>query len=331
MKDIEFLNPEYFYLLLLLIPAIVWYVLYHNKSQADFQISSLKTLSHAGRGFRNYLRHIPFILRMLVLTILVIVLARPQSTNRWSDESIEGIDIMLAMDISGSMLAMDFTPNRIEASKDVTTEFVSGRPNDRIGLVLFAGESFTQCPLTTDHAVLINLIQKVNVGVVENTSTAVGLGLANSVKRLKDSSAKSRVIILVTDGMNNAGSIDPYTAADIAKTFGVRIYTIGVGTRGMAPIPVQGMFGIVYQTQEVEIDEDMLTNIATMTGGKYFRATNNQALKDIYQQIDELEKTKIDVRQYSRKYEEYRMFGIWALFFLLTEILIRNTILRSIA
>jgi len=331
MKDIEFLHPEYLYLLLLLVPAIAWYVLYRNRTQADFQISTLKSLADAGKGFRNYLRHIPFILRMIVLALLVLVLARPQSTNRWNDESVEGIDIMLALDISGSMLAMDFTPNRIEASKDVATEFVSGRLNDRIGLVLFAGESFTQCPLTTDHAVLINLIQKVNVGVVENTATAVGLGLANSVQRLKDSSAESRVIILVTDGVNNAGSIDPYTAADIAKTFGIRIYTIGVGTRGMAPYPVQDMFGnLIYQSQEVEIDEDMLTSIASMTGGRYFRATNNEALEKIYQQIDTLEKTKIDVRQYSRKYEEFRMFGIWALVFLLAEILVRNLFLRSI-
>ncbi len=333
MSNIQFTNPEYFYLLLLLIPAIVWYVFYHNRYQPELQISTLTRFSDARNGFRYYLRHIPFVFRILTFAALILILARPQSTNRWNDELVEGIDIMLVLDISGSMLAADFSPNRIEASKDVAIEFVSGRPNDRIGLVLFGGESFTQCPLTTDHAVLINLLQKVKVGIVEDQSTAIGLGLANAIKRLKDSSAKSRVVILVTDGVNNAGSINPYTAADIARTFGIRLYTIGVGTRGMAPVPVRDPYSgsIYYQQAQVEIDEDMLTEIAAYTNGEYFRATNNQKLREIYAQIDQLEKTKIDVRQYSRKYEEFRIFGVWALLFLVLDIIVRNVFLRSIA
>ncbi|MBN2481644.1 MAG: VWA domain-containing protein [Bacteroidales bacterium] len=325
-----FAHPEYLYLLLLVIPAIVWYIIYHNRIQAEIQVSTLSQLVDAKNGMRYYLRHFPFILRMLACIALILVLARPQSTNRWNDESVEGIDIMLALDISGSMLAADFAPNRIEASKDVAIEFVSGRPNDRIGLVLFGGESFTQCPLTTDHAVLINLIQKVNVGIVEDQSTAIGLGLANAVKRLKESAARSRVLILVTDGENNAGSIDPYTAADIAKTFGVRLYTIGVGTRGMAPFPVQDRFGnIYYQQAKVEIDEEMLREIALFTNGEYFRATDKEKLRAIYDQINQLETTKTDVRQYSRKYEEFRIFGVWALLFVFVEVIIRNVFLRS--
>jgi Ca-activated chloride channel family protein len=244
---------------------------------------------------------------------------------------VEGIDIMLALDISGSMLAGDFSPNRIEASKDVASEFVAGRPNDRMGIVVFAGESFTQCPLTTDHAVLTNLLHEIKVGVIEDQSTAIGLGLANAVKRLKDSEAKSRIVILVTDGVNNAGSVDPLTAAEIAKTFGIRVYTIGVGTIGTAPYPAMDIFGnIVYQQMEVEIDEGMLKQISSMTNGSYFRATNNQKLKDIYKEIDLLEKSKIDVKQYSRKYEEYRMFAAAALLLLLLEISMRITVLRSI-
>jgi Ca-activated chloride channel family protein len=331
MSKFQFAYPEYLYLLLLLIPAIIWYIYQHNQGRADFQIPALAPFRLIKQGSRVYLRHIPFILRMMAIALLIIVLARPQSTNRWENETVEGIDIMLALDISGSMLAGDFSPNRIEASKDVATEFVSGRPNDRIGIVLFGGESFTQCPLTTDHAVLINLLREVKVGIIEDQSTAIGLGLANSVKRLKDSGAKSRVVILVTDGVNNAGSVDPLTAAEIAKTFGIRVYTIGVGSRGTAPYPVQDVFGnVYYQQMQVEIDEDMLKQIAGMTSGKYFRATSNQKLKEIYAEIDQLEKSKIDVKQYSRKYEEYRLFAFAALILVIMEILFKNTVLKTI-
>lgn len=331
MSDIEFLHPDYLYLLLLLIPAIAFYIYRHNRVQADFQVSALSTFEPISRGLRVYLRHVPMVIRMLIMALLVVILARPQSTNRWQNESIEGIDIMLVMDISGSMMAGDFTPNRIEASKEVATSFISGRSNDRIGIVLFGGESFTQCPLTTDHAVLVNLLQEVKVGIIQDQSTAIGLGLANAVKRLKDSNAKSRVVILVTDGVNNAGSVDPLTAAEIAQTFGIRVYTIGVGTRGMAPFPYQDAFGnIFYRQMEVEIDEGMLRQISEMTNGKYFRATNNQKLKEIYADIDQLEKTKIDVKQYSRKYEEYRTFAMTALILLVLEILLRNSIFRTV-
>ncbi len=331
MADIQFLHPEYFYLLLLMIPAVVWYVLYNKRYQSALQLPTVEPLLQAGGGIRYRLRHVPFVLKLAAFALLTAALARPQSTSRWKDESVEGIDIMLALDISGSMLARDFSPDRVGASKDVAIEFVSGRPYDRVGLVLFGGESFTQCPLTTDRAVLINLIQKVEVGMVTDQSTAIGLGLANAIQRLKESDARSRVIILVTDGENNAGSIDPLTAADIARTFGVRVYTIGVGTRGTAPYPVQDYFGnLHYQQMEVSIDEDMLRQIASLTDGRYFRATDNQKLKEIYAEIDQLEKSKVDVRQYSKKSEEYRMFALAALLVMITEVLLRHSMLRSL-
>jgi len=331
MGNLQFTHPDYLYLLLLIIPAVGWYIYRRNRIHADIRVSEIAPFRKISQGPRVFLRHVPFVLRMLVLALLIIVLARPQSTNRWENETVEGIDIMLTLDISGSMLAGDFTPNRIEASKDVATEFVSGRTNDRIGLVLFGGESFTQCPLTTDHAVLINLLHAVNVGIIDDQSTAIGLGLANGVKRLKDSNAKSKVVILVTDGVNNAGSVDPLTAAEIAKTFGIRVYTIGVGTRGTAPYPVRDAFGnIFYQQMKVEIDEDILKQISAMTNGEYFRATSNQKLKEIYGQIDQMEKTKIDVKQYSRKHEEFRIFAFLALALAVLEILLRNTVLKTI-
>jgi Ca-activated chloride channel homolog len=331
MPDLEFLHPHYFYLLLLLAPAFAWYIYRNNQLQADIQIPAISTFQGIKKSFRVYLRHVPVILRMLACALLIVILARPQSTNRWQNESVEGIDIMLALDISGSMLAGDFTPNRIEASKDVAASFISGRPDDRIGIVLFGGESFTQCPLTTDHQVLINLLQEVNVGIIENQSTAIGLGLSNAVKRLKDSEAKSRVVILVTDGVNNAGSVDPLTAAEIARTFGIRVYTIGVGTHGTAPYPFRDAFNnIIYRQMEVKIDEDILRKISEMTNGAYFRATNNLKLKQIYSEIDQLEKSIINVKHYSRKYEEFRIFAFAALVLLTLEILFRITVLRTI-
>lgn len=331
MYNIEFLHPRYFYLLLLIVPAVIWYLYRHNLVQADLKIPVVSHIEKIKKSNLVYFRHVPFVLRMLTFALLVAVLARPQSTNQWQDETIEGIDIMLALDISGSMLAGDFSPNRIEASKDVASEFVAGRPNDQMGIVLFGGESFTQCPLTTDHAVLLNLLNEVNVGVIEDQSTAIGLGLANAVKRLKDSNAKSRVVILVTDGVNNAGSVDPLTAAEIAKTFGIRVYTIGVGTIGTAPYPVRDIFGnTYYQQMDVEIDEGILKQISSMTNGAYFRATNNQKLKEIYREIDQLEKSKIDVRQFSKKYEEYRLFAFAAFVLLFLEILLKSTILKTI-
>jgi Ca-activated chloride channel family protein len=331
MDSIQFAHPGYFYLLLLIPAAVIWYIYRHNRVQGDLQIPQISPFSNMHRGPRVIFRHVPFILRMIIFALLILVLARPQSTNKWENETVEGIDIMFALDVSNSMLAGDFSPNRIEASKNVAKDFVLGRTNDRIGLVLFGGESFTQCPLTTDHAVLLNFLHDVKIGMIEDESTAIGLGLANAVKRLKDSNARSRIIILVTDGQNNSGSIDPLTAAEIARTFGIRVYTIGVGTHGTAPFPYRNVFGdLVYRQVKVDIDEPMLRQLAVMTKGDYFRATSNQKLKDIYAQIDKLEKTKIDVKKYARTHEEYRRFAIAALILVVLEILLRNTVLKTI-
>lgn len=231
-----FANAEYLLLLLLLIPYIIWYLRKYRKSEVTIQISDARVYAHTPKSYKNYLMHVPFVLRMLAIALVIIVLARPQTTNSWQNSEVEGIDIMLAMDISTSMLAEDLKPNRLEAAKDVAAEFINGRPNDNIGITLFAGESFTQCPLTVDHAVLLNLLKDMKCGLIED-GTAIGMGVANAVTRLKDSKAKSKVIILLTDGVNNKGDISPLTAAEIAKSFGIRVYTIGVGTNGMAPYP----------------------------------------------------------------------------------------------
>jgi len=322
-------NPYYLYLLLLMIPAIVWYILKRKKRYATLLVSNTFAFQGLKRSWKDRLEHIPFILRMLAFGFIVLVLARPQSTNSWQNVSTEGIDIVLALDISSSMLAEDLKPNRLEAAKNVASAFISGRPNDNIGLVVFSAESFTQCPLTTDHAVLLNLFGGIQSGMIED-GTAIGLGLANSVSRIKDSKAKSKVIILLTDGSNNRGDIDPITAAEIAKTFGIRVYTIGVGTKGQAPYPFQTAYGVQYQNIDVVIDEQPLRQIASITGGEYYRATNNSKLKTIYEQIDKLEKTKMKVQEYSKKNEEYRIFGLIALLLLLAEIVLRNTVLRRL-
>lgn len=330
MGNVEFAYPAYFYLFLLLIPIIAWYIYKQKESQATLQISTLEPFKDSKKTYKNYFRHILFVLRVAVISLLIIILARPQSTNKWENVTTEGIDIVMALDISGSMLARDFKPDRLEAAKDVAIEFISGRPDDRIGLVIFSGESFTQCPLTTDHAMLINLFKDIKSGMIED-GTAIGVGLANAVNRIKDSDAISRVIILLTDGVNNRGSIDPLTAAELAKTFGIRVYTIGVGTMGTAPYPVQDQFGrTFYQDMPVEIDEATLQEISDMTDGKYFRAINNEKLREIYTEIDKLEKSKIDVKEFSKKQEEYYGFGILAILFLLSEIFLRNTILRNL-
>ena len=325
-----FANPTYLYLLLLLIPMIGWYIWKLCKSQASLKVSSSEAFDAPGAtSWKVYLRHVPFILRMAAVAVLIIILARPQSTNSWQNTSTEGIDIVLAMDISSSMLAQDLKPNRLEASKDVAASFINGRPNDNIGLVVFAAESFTQCPLTTDHTVLLNLFKDIQPGIIQD-GTAIGLGLANAVSRIKDSQAKSKVIILLTDGVNNAGEIAPVTAAEIAKTFGIRVYSIGVGTQGMAPYPFQTAFGVQYQDIPVEIDEATLKQVAATTGGQYFRATDNASLKEIYSEIDKMEKTKISVQQYSKKQEEYKNWALLLFALLLVEILLRNTLLRNI-
>ena len=324
-----FANPTYLYLLLLLIPLIGWYIYKLSKSQASLQVSSSEAFQQVSSSWKIHLRHLPFVLRVLVIALLILVLARPQSTNSWQNSTTEGIDIMLAMDISTSMLAQDLKPDRLEAAKDVAASFINGRHNDNIGLVVFAGESFTQCPLTIDHTVLLNLFKDIHPGVIQD-GTAIGLGLANAINRIKDSQAKSKVIILLTDGVNNAGEIAPVTAAEIAKTFGVRVYTMGVGTEGEAPYPIQTAFGIQYQSIKVDIDEETLKNVATITGGQYFRATDNASLKEIYAEIDQMEKTKISVQEFSKKEEEYKRWALIAFALLLVEILLRNTILKNI-
>jgi len=329
MSNITFADPNLLFLLLIVPAMIAFYIIKQQKSSAAFQLPGLQQLENSGSTFRNYLRHILFALRTAAIALLIIALARPQSTDRFQDVSTEGIDIVLALDISGSMLARDFRPDRLEASKNVATEFISGRPYDRMGLVVFSGESFTQCPLTTDHAVLINLMREIQSGMIED-GTAIGMGLANAVNRIKDSEAKSKVIILLTDGINNRGEIAPATAAGIAKTFGVRVYTIGVGTQGMAPYPVQTPYGIQYQNMPVEIDEAILKEIAETTGGKYFRATDNDKLVQVYNEIDKLEKSKIDVRQFTRKEEKYLTPAIIAFCFLIIEMLLRITVLRKL-
>jgi len=328
MNNIHFAHPEWLYLLLSLPLVVAWYIFSYQKNQPVLRISGLQPLSGIAGSWKSYLRHLPFILRMAVIALLIVIIARPQSSESWENITTEGIDIIIDLDISGSMLAEDLKPNRLEASKTVASEFIAGRNNDRIGLVVFSGESFTQCPLTTDHAVLLNLFQGIQSGIIED-GTAIGMGLANSVSRLKDSEAKSKVIILLTDGMNNRGEIAPVTAAEIAKTFGIRVYTIGVGSLGTAPYPFRTPFGIQYQNVKVEIDEQVLKEIAILTGGKYFRATNNQKLKDIYQEIDQMEKSRIDVKEISSKTEEFQRFLWLAIGLLLMEVLLRLTLLKQ--
>jgi Ca-activated chloride channel homolog len=329
MNGITFAEPLFLYLLVVIPAMIAFYLFKQHKATASLRMPGLQPFAGATISFRNYLRHILFFIRILALTIFIIVLARPQATDKFQNVSTEGIDIVLTLDISGSMLARDFRPDRLEASKNVAIEFISGRPYDRIGLVVFSGESFTQCPLTTDHAVLINLLREIQSGMIED-GTAIGNGLATAVNRIKDSQAKSKVIILLTDGVNNRGEIAPATAAGIAKTYGVRVYTIGVGTQGMAPYPVQTPYGIQYQDMPVEIDEAILQDIAQTTGGKYFRATDNNKLTQVYHEIDKLEKSKIDVRQFSRKQEKYLLPAIIAFCLVVLEILVRNTIFRNL-
>lgn len=322
-------NPEYFWLYLTFIPIIGWYVWKQHTMNASVQISSLSGFEGMRKSYKYYLRHLPFVMRLLALSTIIFVLARPQSTSNWSHTTTEGIDIVMSIDLSGSMQAQDLKPNRLQAAIDVATEFVAGRSNDKMGLVVFAGESFTQCPLTTDQSVLINLFKAIP-DIELQDGTAIGMGLSTAVARIKDSEAKSKVIILLTDGENNAGQITPETAAEMAKTFGIRVYTIGVGTNGTAPFPVQTAFGLRYQQVPVKIDEDLLRTIASSTGGEYFRATDNEALKAIYSRIDELEKTKIEKKEYSKKSEEYWRYAVLALLLLMGEILLRNTVLRTI-
>ncbi|MGL5787167.1 MAG: vWA domain-containing protein [Bacteroidales bacterium] len=326
---LEFAKPLYFILMVIPLAMIVWYIFRQSRAEATIQFSTTLGIDKIKPGLKVYLRHLPFVFRVLAIMALIAALARPQTSNSWEKVSTEGIDIMLSMDISTSMLAADLKPNRLDAAKEVAAQFINGRPYDNIGMVIFAGESFTQVPLTTDHAVLLNMLQSVQPGLIDD-GTAIGMGLANAVSRLNESKAKSKVVILMTDGSNNTGDISPAMAADIAQSFGIRVYTIGVGTNGMAPYPVQTPFGVQYQNVPVEIDETTLKQIASVTGGQYFRATDNQSLKQVYEQIDQLEKTKMQTNQYSKRHEQYKYFALLAFLLLLIEAVLRYTIYRKI-
>lgn len=329
-----FENAEYLFLLLLLIPYIIWYVLKNKKKEPTLLVSDTTAYRFAPRTYKYYLIHAPFVLRLLTLAMVIVILARPQTSNSWKNTQVEGIDIMLAVDVSTSMLAEDLKPNRLEAAKQVASEFIAGRPNDNIGLTIFAGEAFTQCPMTTDHAVLLNLFHSIKTDIAQRgmiqDGTAVGMGIANAVSRLKDSKAKSKVIILLTDGTNNMGDISPMTAAEIAKSFGIRVYTIGVGTNGTAPYPMPVAGGVQYLNIPVEIDTKTLASIAGKTDGEFYRATDNKKLEEVYQAIDKLEKSKLNVKEYSRRYEAYALFAWIAIASLLLEILLRITVLKKI-
>ncbi len=330
MNNIEFAYPAFFYGLIVLPLMVLWYLWRGRRGTAAMRLSGFENLDERVGSSRIWLRHVLFLLRLAVVALLVVVLARPQSSNRWEQVTTEGIDVVMCMDVSGSMRAMDFKPNRLEASKNVGIEFVNARQDDRFGLVVFAGESFTQCPMTTDRAVVVNFLKEIDFGVIED-GTAIGMGLATAVNRIKDSKAISKVIILLTDGVNNRGDVGPVTAAEIAATFGIRVYTIGVGSQGNAPIPVQDMFGrTVTRNMPVEIDEEVLRQIAEKTDGAYFRATDNNKLREIYQEIDQLEKTRLDVKHFSKKKEEYFPFLLAAMLLLLVEILMRYTVFRII-
>ena len=333
-----FTQPIYFRQLLLLIPSILWYVLWRNRGRRKMEVAvtfrDTFAYKKAPVGWRVRLIHLPMILRCFAFALIVMAMARPQTHSAWDERSVEGIDIMLAMDVSTSMLAEDLRTNRIEAAKSVAAEFISGRPDDNIGLTIFAGEAFTQCPMTTDHTSLLTLLKDVRTDIAERglieDGTAIGMGLANAVSRLKDSKTKSKVVILLTDGSNNMGDISPLTAAQIAKSMGIRVYTIAVGSKEVAPYPMQVGGTIQYVNVRVDVDVNTLKEIANTADGQFYRATNTAELKKIYQDIDKLEKTKLEVKKFSKHYEAYQPFAIAAVLCLLLEILLRITWFRRI-
>ena len=326
----HFASPYYLWLLALLIPMIAYYVWRTMQGGAAIQISTIQGLKGAPRTVRYYLRHLPFVLRAAAFALLVVALARPQDVEQNVSTSTEGIDIMLSIDVSGSMLARDFKPDRITAAKEVAGSFISDRYGDRIGLVAFAGEAFTQSPLTTDQSTLQTLLARIRSGLIED-GTAIGNGLATAINRLRESEAKSKVIILLTDGVNNRGEIAPMTAAEIARAQGIRVYTIGVGSRGTAPYPAVDMFGnMTFINQKVEIDEKTLTEIARLTGGRYFRATDKEKLQAIYDEINQLEKSRVEVTERITYHELFLGWVLAALALLTAELLLSNLVLKRI-
>ncbi len=328
-NSLTFANPWIFILLLFPLAFILWHLLWARRIYPSLTLPILEGVKLHAKPLRGNMKKYLFVLRVLSFVLLIIALARPQISLTEEEVNTEGIDIIIAIDVSGSMLARDFQPNRLEASKQRAIEFIKERPNDRIGIVVFAGESFTQCPLTIDHLMLDRLVNEIENGLIED-GTALGMGLATSVIRLKESEAVSKVVILLTDGVNNAGSVDPLTAVEAAMEYGIRVYTIGVGRRGMAPYPMQTAFGIRYQNVEVEIDEELLKKIARQTEGKYFRATNNEALGNVYEEIDQLERSRIQVTRLTRETEEFHWFLMMGTLLLLLETGLRYTLLRTI-
>jgi len=325
-ENITFAQPQFFFLFILVALIAGWKIFKKNQ-QATVNVSTVSGIENIS-SWKNVFVNTPFVLRLLALSCIIVALARPQTKNDEQLTEGEGVDIVLCIDVSGSMTAQDFTPNRMEAAKKVAEDFVDQRETDRIGIVIFSGESFTQCPLTTDHAVLKSQIEQIRNGLLED-GTAIGSGLATSVDRLRNSTAKSKVVILLTDGINNGGLIDPATAKEIAKAFQIKVYTIGVGTDGYAPTPVSTPMGVVMQNEKVAIDEKLLMNIAAETGGKYFRAKDNRGLKNIYNEIDKLEKSKVQVTTFHRYSEKFYPFVFAALFLIFLELVLRFTVFRK--
>lgn len=325
----EFAHPWLLLLLLLLLPAIAWYVMKQKRAQAALRVSSTEAFDKLPRSYKVYLRHFAFALRIAVMACVIVILARPIKSDSTQHSSTEGVDVMLAIDISGSMLSRDFEPDRLQAAKEVASQFIAQRESDNIGLVIFAGESFTMCPLTTDHAILQNLLKDVECGLLVD-GTAIGDGLASAVNRIKDGPAKSKTIVLLTDGTNNSGIVDPITAAQLAAEYGIRVYTVGVGTQGMAPTPMMTPYGIRFYNAPVEIDEDMLTRIAAIGNGAYFRATDEDVLSNVFDEIDKLEKTKLSVSKFVHREEMYHPWAQLAMLLLLIELFLRYTLLRNI-
>ena len=333
-KDVKEIAIGVGFLLLLVIPYLLWYLMYRKKSEPTMRVADTFAYRFAPKSWKVRLMPLQMLLRVVAFVMLVIVLARPQTQNSWKNKTVEGIDIMLAIDVSTSMLAEDLKPNRLEAAKQVAAEFISGRPDDNIGLTIFAGEAFTQCPMTTDHSSLLNLLQNVRTdiaarGLIQD-GTAIGMGLASAVSRLRDSKAKSKVVILLTDGSNNMGDLSPMTSAEIAKSLGIRVYTIGVGTNKVAPYPMPVAGGVQYVNVPVEIDTRTLSDIAATTNADFYRATNTGELHEIYKEIDKLEKSKLSVTQFSKRYDAYQPFAAAAALALLLELLLRITVFRRI-
>jgi len=328
-SDVTFAYPFLLWLLLLVPALAYWYWKKKDKISPDFTYSSIQIFGNVPKKLKEKLADLPAWLKIASLAFFIVAAARPQSFSSGENLHTEGIDIAMVLDISGSMLAEDFKPNRVEAAKKVIDDFIAGRTNDRIGLVIFSGESFTQCPLTVDYSVLRGLLKEIHTGMIED-GTAIGNAIANGVNRLKDSKSKSKVMILLTDGVNNRGEVDPLTAAQIAQKFGIRIYTVGVGTVGEAPYPFQTPFGVRYQMVPVEIDENILQQIAKITGGKYFRATDNRKLVQIYDEIDKLEKTRVEVTSYRQAKELFYGWAFIGLFLLVADIGLSRTYLRKL-